>query len=84
MSARVKLPVPAAWQSAVEHAMAHLAVRLGVPRSAVAVTRADDDGAGSPGTLDVWLMAGGRSYRYVVGPSGALPVAAERSGAPRP
>ncbi|MBK6769234.1 MAG: hypothetical protein IPG72_09565 [Ardenticatenales bacterium] len=53
MSARVKLPVPAAWQSAVKHAMAHLAVRLGVPRSAVAVTRADDDGgiAGHAGRL---------------------------------
>jgi|GEM_PF-3829191 len=84
MSARAKLPVPAAWQSAVEQAMAHLAVRLDVPRTAVAVTRADDHGAGSPGALDVWLMAGGRSYRYVVGPSGALQVAAERSGTPQP
>lgn len=83
-SGRLKLPVPGAWQPAVEQALAHLAARLGVPRTAVAVTRADDGGTGSPAALDLWLMAGGRTYRYVVGPAGALPAGAERSDPPRP
>lgn len=72
MSGRAKLPVPGPWQPAVEAAMAHLAARLDIPRAAVAVTRADDDAA--PEALDVWLMAHGRTYRYVVGPGGAQPV----------
>ena len=75
MSARAKLPVPAAWQPAVLLARDHLAGRLSLPPSSIAVTRADDAAAGVPGALDVWLTARGRTYRYVVSSAGAQPVA---------
>lgn len=75
MNAPRKLPVPAAWQPAVGVAVDHLAGRLAVDPSAIAVTRTDDALAGAPGALDVWLMARGRSYRYIVSSAGAEPVA---------
>lgn len=74
MTGAAKLPVPGPWQPAVEAALAHLGARLGLPRTALAVTRVDE--GASAEALDVWLMARGRTYRYVVGSSGATPVAA--------
>lgn len=82
MSAPRKLPVPAAWQPAVQLAVAHLAERLAVVPSDIAVTRTDDALAGSPGALDVWLMARGRTYRYSVSSAGAQPVASAPAPAP--
>lgn len=76
MTGAAKLPVPGPWQPAVEAALAHLGARLGLPRTALAVTRVDEGAAAEAEALDVWLMAQGRTYRYVVGSSGAMPVAA--------
>ncbi|MEO8084821.1 MAG: hypothetical protein ABI780_13440 [Ardenticatenales bacterium] len=75
MTGPAKLPVPGPWQPAVQAALDHLGARLGLPRTSVAVTRLDE--GASAEALDVWLMANGRTYRYVVGPSGATPVAAQ-------
>lgn len=82
MSAPRKLPVPAAWQPAVQLVIAHLAERLAVDAAAIAVTRTDDALTGAPGALDVWLMARGRSYRYIVSSAGAQPVAPVPAPAP--
>lgn len=78
---KAKLPVPGPWQAAAARAMADLAERLGLPGSAVAVTRAEIAASGGAGVgangpsagsaeLDLWLLADGRSYRYRV-PLGA-------------
>jgi hypothetical protein len=66
-----KLPVPAPWQRHVHGAIDHLAARRGFAMSQIAVTRVDPDswrtaeGNVARG-LRVWLMAGARTYRYVV------------------
>lgn len=66
-----KLPVPAAWQAPVRAAVADLAARLGIDPVAIAPTRVET-GAGPAGRdLAVWLMARGRTWRYVADPSGA-------------
>ena len=65
-----KLPLPGPWQPPVRRALAHLAGSLSVAPPAVTVTRVqeaewsrDPDGKG----LEIWLMSGGRTYRYRAG-----------------
>lgn len=66
-----KLAVPAAWQAPVRAAVAHLAARLGVDPALIAPARVEP-GAGPDGAdLAVWLVARGRTWRYVSDPSGA-------------
>ena len=65
-----KLPLLGPWQPPVRRAMEHLAGCLSVAPPAVTVTRVheaawtgDPEGRG----LEIWLMAGGRTYRYRAG-----------------
>jgi hypothetical protein len=74
------IPVPAEWQAAARFARCHLATRLGLSESRVAVTRVEprewsDASLGAPVEgalyaqvvtrgLAVWLLAQGRTYRY--------------------
>jgi hypothetical protein len=66
---RTKLPVPGPWQAAVVAAMADLVDRTGKPAHAVAAARVeparwlDHDGAVVQG-LSIWLVTGGRTYKY--------------------
>lgn len=71
------MPVPGAWQPQVVAAMQHLATRLGVAVESVAVTRVEKAewraGADDPRTrhgLEIWLIGGGRSFRYRASDSG--------------
>lgn len=75
-----KLPVPAAWQAPVRAAVADLAARLGIDPALVAPTRVEPGGGPDGAALAVWLMARGRTWRYVADPSGAW-VAPEGGGA---
>lgn len=66
-----KLPVPGPWQARVRVAMEDLTSRLELPLHSVTVTRVDASEwsqaghAEDPGRgLEIWLMAGGRTYRY--------------------
>jgi hypothetical protein len=64
----LKLPVPGPWQAAVLLAMADLATRKGLPRSAVAPTRVESSSwttaAGTVRGLEISLLAAGRPHRY--------------------
>ena len=60
--------------------MDHLAARLGLAAEAVAVTRVEpaewrpsENAQGTEQGLDIWLIGGGRSYRYRSPLSGAAP-----------
>jgi hypothetical protein len=65
---RQKLPVPGPWQPAVRAAMADLAHRETLPAAAIAVTRVAERAGGG---LEVWLLAGGRTRRYLVRAAGS-------------
>ncbi len=58
-----KVPVPGPWQPAVLAAWSDLSDRFGLEFDQVAVTRVEE-AAEEEGALTVWLMAGGRGYRY--------------------
>lgn len=66
-----KLTVPGPWQAAVRAAIADLAARLGVPTTRIAATRVEEGGGVDGRALIVWLMARGRTWRYLADPSGA-------------
>ena len=66
-----RLPVPAAWQPAAQASIQALCERLGVPARHVAVTRVDE--VAGTGVLDVWLVSGGRSWKYRVEHGGEAP-----------
>jgi hypothetical protein len=80
-----KLPLPGPWQAPVRRAIADLTARLGQPEAAVAATRVaevewwPETAAGTPPGprrgLEVWLLAGGRTYRYRVELTGGAPIA---------
>jgi hypothetical protein len=65
---RDKLPVPGPWLRGVRAALDHLAGTAGVAPGAVTVTRVD---AAGDGRLVVWLLLGGRTWRYRVHPDGS-------------
>lgn len=79
-----KLTVPGPWQAAVRAAIADLAARLGTAPSSIAATRVEEGGGADGRSLVVWLMARGRTYRYLADPAGAsaAPEAVD-AGAPR-
>ena len=64
-----KLPVPGPWQASVQAAMADLAARMGKPLFTVAATRVEQvrwlDASGTDVSgLSIWLMTGGRTFKY--------------------
>jgi hypothetical protein len=68
-STRPKLPVPGPWQAPVRAAMAHLSARRGVPGESVAPARVEEAAWRGPGGetvhgLEIWLVAGGATWRY--------------------
>ena len=82
-----RLPVPAEWQGAVTRALADLIARTGAPPAAVTVARVEEAEwrSRSPGTdtsphrvdkgLDIWLLAEGRTFRYLVALPDGVPIA---------
>lgn len=86
-SSSPRLPVPAAWQAPVLAAMAHLVDRLGVVPAAVAATRVEEGAWTAPGGetvggLEIWLMAGGATYRYRAAGPDMVPEPAVTTGTP--